>query len=84
MISDAFGVKKPDAAIFRSLMATLDVDAPQSWFVGDDPKADIWGAKQVGLRACWIERYAPWPDDLPRCYDARVTDASQLRRAVFE
>jgi len=84
VISDAFGVKKPEPAIFRHLIETLGIDPAQSWFVGDDPTADVWGAKQVGLRACWIERHAAWPDALPRCYDARVTDAEQLRAVLFD
>jgi len=83
VISDAFGAKKPDPAIFLNLIDTLGIDPAQSWFVGDDPTADVWGAKQVGLRACWIERHAAWPDELPRCYDARVTDAGQLRAVLF-
>ena len=84
LISESFGAKKPDPSIFRSLIASLDVDPAQSWFVGDDPRADVWGAKQVGLRACWIERYAPWPDDLSRCYVARVIDAVELHRVLFD
>ena len=84
VISDAFGVKKPDPTIFRSLIDALGIDPAQSWFVGDDPRADVWGAKQVGLRACWIERYAAWPDELPRCYDVRVTNAEQLRAVLFD
>lgn len=84
VISDAFGAKKPDPAIFLSVIDTLGLAAAQSWFVGDDPRADVWGAKQVGLRACWVERYTAWPAELPRCYDARVTDARQLRGVLFD
>ena len=72
VISAAFGVKKPAPEIFRHLTDALQIEPRQSWFVGDDPVADIWGAKQVGLRTCWVERYAAWPADLPRCYDARI------------
>lgn len=72
VISAAFGVKKPAPEIFRHIVERLQVDPAQSWFVGDDPRADIWGAKQVGFKTCWIERYSAWPDDLERRYDARV------------
>ena len=84
LISEAFGVKKPHPTIFASLIDALDIEPAQSWFVGDDPIADIVGAKRVGLRACWIERYAPWPHDQPHCYDARVADAAELRAVLFE
>lgn len=73
VISAAFGMKKPAPEIFRHLIDRLQIDPVQSWFVGDDPRADIWGAGQVGFKTCWVERHSAWPDDLPRCYDARVT-----------
>ena len=72
MIRPAFGVKKPAPEIFRRLIDQLQIDPAQSWYVGDDPRADIWGAAQVGFKTCWVERYSPWPADLSRCYDARV------------
>jgi FMN phosphatase YigB (HAD superfamily) len=50
----------------------------RTWFVGDDPTADVWGAKQVGLSAAWIPRHVAWPDDLPMCQDARLSDASEV------
>ena len=74
VISGAFGAKKPDPTIFKHLLIQLGIDPNRSWFIGDDPRSDIWGAKQVGFRTIWVERYTPWPDDLPRCYDASVTD----------
>lgn len=74
VISSAFGIKKPAPEIFEHMIATLEIDPRRSWFVGDDPRADIWGAKQVDFRTCWVERYAAWPADLPRCYDARIRD----------
>jgi putative hydrolase of the HAD superfamily len=74
VISAAFGSKKPAPEIFRHMIESLAIDPVQSWFVGDDPKADVWGAKQVGFRTCWVERYSVWPADLPRCYDAHIDD----------
>ncbi len=76
VISSAFGMKKPAAEIFNHVTALLRIDPEQSWFVGDDPRADIWGAKQIGFQTCWVERYSAWPADLPRCYDARIADTS--------
>jgi len=72
VISASFGMKKPAPEIFRHMIERLNVDPERSWFVGDDPRADIWGARQVGFRTCWVERYSSWPPNLPRCYDARV------------
>ncbi len=58
VISAAFGMKKPAPEIFRHLTDQLHIDPALSWFVGDDPRADIWGAAQVGFKTCWVERYS--------------------------
>ena len=78
VISAAFGVKKPEPAIFRHALDQLGIRPAESWFIGDDPRADIQGARNVGFKTIWVERYSPWPDDLARCYDAHIT---QVRRA---
>lgn len=82
VISSAFGSKKPSPEIFQHIIATLQINPRQSWFIGDDPRADIWGAKQVGFQTCWVERHTPWPEDLPRCYDARVDQTIQCLAVV--
>ena len=82
VISAAFGAKKPAAGIFHHAIELLRIDPAQSWFVGDDPRADIWGANQTGFQTCWVERYSPWPEDLPRCYDARIAVTADILRIV--
>lgn len=77
VISAAVGMRKPAPEIFRHAIEMLGIDPRQSWFVGDDPRADVWGAKQIGFRTCWIERYSAWPEDLPRCYDAHIADTAE-------
>jgi len=72
VISSALGIKKPAPEIYGHMIQALGIDPTRSWFIGDDPRADIWGAKQAGFRTCWVERYSAWPEDLPHCYDARV------------
>lgn len=53
LISDAEGVAKPDAEIFRRALERLDVDAAHACYVGNHPEVDIWGAKAAGLHAIW-------------------------------
>jgi HAD superfamily hydrolase (TIGR01549 family) len=83
VISSVVGSRKPDREIFLYAAAQLGIIPNASWFVGDDPRADMWGASQFGLRTVWVERYKPWPDDLLRCYDARVTSMSEILEAVL-
>ena len=82
VISAALGSRKPDRAIFEHAAMQLGINPTQSWFVGDDPRSDVWGAKQFGFRAIWVERYLPWPADLPRCYDARIDDTAEIFKVL--
>jgi putative hydrolase of the HAD superfamily len=86
LISEEFGAAKPDRSIFVAMCSALGIDASASWFIGDHPVFDIWGASQVGFRTIWLERSTPWPGDCDRCYThtfPHVSAALQLlaRRA---
>jgi putative hydrolase of the HAD superfamily len=82
VISSAFGAKKPAAEIFQHMLRSLAIDPAHSWYIGDHPREDIWGAKQVGFHTCWVERYIAWPPDLPRCYDARIEYTPDCLNAI--
>ena len=61
VISGSFGVRKPEPAIFLEALARLEIAAPDAWFVGDNPVADIGGAMAVGMETVWLRRYGrPW------------------------
>ncbi len=64
IISEAEGVRKPDAEIFRRAAQRLGVELHECVMVGDNPHADIWGAMQVGMRTVWRQGYLPWPEEL--------------------
>jgi putative hydrolase of the HAD superfamily len=53
LISDAEGVAKPDAEIFRRALERLGVDAAYACYVGNHPDVDVAGAKAAGLKAIW-------------------------------
>ena len=63
-VSETFGTKKPDPAIFRAAAAHLGVAPAHILFVGDNPAADIVGAQSVGMAAAWLPSAQPWPDEL--------------------
>jgi FMN phosphatase YigB (HAD superfamily) len=50
------------------MCATLGIDPTASWFIGDHPVFDIWGAHRVGFRTIWLQKRIPWPDDRVPCY----------------
>lgn len=58
------GALKPDVAIFSGLLAAVGLDPPAIAHVGDDPHADMRGARAAGMRTVWLNRRgARWPAD---------------------
>jgi putative hydrolase of the HAD superfamily len=65
LVSDAIGAYKPSADAFRLLETTLGCSGSGLWYVGDNPVADIDGARSYGLRAVWLtDHAAPYPEGL--------------------
>jgi putative hydrolase of the HAD superfamily len=52
------GCEKPQAEFFGLLVSRLGVEPFEVLHVGDDPVADVWGAREAGLRAVLIDRNA--------------------------
>ncbi|BCL82234.1 hypothetical protein ccbrp13_46990 [Ktedonobacteria bacterium brp13] len=53
-ISEAFGVKKPEAAIFLAAASYVNLPPEQILFVGDHTYLDIWEAHAVGMKTVWL------------------------------
>ncbi|MBW4579019.1 MAG: HAD family hydrolase [Tildeniella nuda ZEHNDER 1965/U140] len=53
LISEIEQVRKPEPEIFRRAAQRLDVAVQDSVFIGDNPEADILGAKRVGMKTIW-------------------------------
>jgi len=59
------GAAKPDARIFAHLIEAAGVEARQVLHVGDDPLADVIGARLAGMQTAWLNRDARiWPAHL--------------------
>ena len=78
VISEEFGSKKPDPAIYAEALARLGAEAAESWFVGDCAVNDVVGAASAGLHAIWLERHGSWPEQYERVYAARVTKLREV------
>jgi FMN hydrolase / 5-amino-6-(5-phospho-D-ribitylamino)uracil phosphatase len=50
------GVLKPNPAVFRHVLAHAQLDPEQALHVGDDPIADVQGARNVGMHSLWMNR----------------------------
>ena len=65
IVSEEAGYRKPDPRIFRDALEAMGLAAPeQVMFVGDNPEADIDGAKRFGMKAAWVRRGRDYPVDL--------------------
>lgn len=54
IVSEAIGLRKPDPRIFKYASDELGCSPNECIFVGDNPKADIEGAKKVGMRTIFF------------------------------
>ncbi|MDE2348451.1 MAG: HAD-IA family hydrolase [Gammaproteobacteria bacterium] len=59
------GAAKPDPRMFAALAASAGVPAADILHIGDDPLADVEGARRAGMQAVWLNRDArAWPPEL--------------------
>ena len=79
LISEAEGVAKPDAEIFRRATDNLGVSSDQAVMIGDNPEADIRGAKSCGMKAIW-KRDEYW--EAPEIVDAVIDDLDELPSTI--
>ncbi|MFN2460786.1 MAG: HAD family hydrolase [Candidatus Velthaea sp.] len=82
LVSDEVGFAKPDAAAFAKLVDALGVARECCWYVGDNPKIDVAGAKKAGLHGVWYDaRAATYPSDATPP-DLRITALDELLALV--
>ena len=82
VVSEAFGVKKPDPSIFLEAARQMLVEPGDCWFVGDHPLKDIWGSKQIGFMAGWVHRGRPWSPEIEPCYDVSGENFADVMKQV--
>jgi len=63
-ISSEVGFKKPAKEFYQKLLDTYKLDPKESIMIGNDIKADIEGARAVGLNTLYIHsNISPWEDE---------------------
>jgi putative hydrolase of the HAD superfamily len=56
------GMLKPDPRIFTMLLEAAEVPPERAIHVGDDPEADVEGARRAGVQPVWLNRDgSEWP-----------------------
>jgi putative hydrolase of the HAD superfamily len=61
VVTGALPAGKPDRRAFRAVLEALEVDPPETVFVGDNPEADIKGAAAAGLVTVQVVRDGETP-----------------------
>jgi len=87
LVSETENLRKPDRRIFERAAQQLGVTADQCIFVGDNPEADVVGARDAGMLAVWYKGVMAWPAGLAAAERAvttlsEVLDLPMLRRSA--
>jgi putative hydrolase of the HAD superfamily len=65
LCSEELRCYKPHRSVFLAACDALGVEPGDAAYVGDNPRADVVGARNAGMTSVWINRRGrPWPDDL--------------------
>ena len=67
--SEEMGVEKPDSLVFAEVLRRLNFDADQCLMIGDDPVADLFPARDLGMHTVMTTEFAAsgrtsWDGDL--------------------
>lgn len=75
VISEAEQIRKPQPEIFQIALSKLKTTAKTSVYIGDNPQADVVGAKKAGLKAIW-KRNQFWCE--PTEADAVINELDEI------
>jgi HAD superfamily hydrolase (TIGR01549 family) len=66
LVSEEFGVSKPDPLIFHEALRLAGVRPEEAIFVGDSAEFDMVGAHAAGIPTVWVNRQQrPWTEPGP-------------------
>ncbi|WP_432014972.1 HAD family hydrolase [Streptomyces cucumeris] len=64
-VSGEVGTRKPERRLFEAAAAECGASlSTGGWMVGDNPEADIGGARAAGLRTLWVANGRKWAHGL--------------------
>jgi putative hydrolase of the HAD superfamily len=66
ILSTQFGFRKPDSRLFTIASILLDIMPAESVYIGNDPEADVRGAKQIGMQTILLDRKSEQRNPEPR------------------
>ena len=89
LCSCEYATRKPAAAFFRLALLKAGLRPEEAWYVGDNPRADVFGAHRAGLFPVYYDnRDIPCPyrspadEQIPDCPHLRITGWGELPAAL--
>ncbi|MBI2171130.1 MAG: HAD family hydrolase [Chloroflexi bacterium] len=76
--SEKAGAYKPDARAFRLILKEVQVRAEECLYVGDSQHDDVQGARDVGMKAAWVNRHGVKLDPKYPAPDYQISDLREL------
>lgn len=80
--SEAARAYKPHSASFRLIMDMLGVKAEECVYVGDNQFDDVMGAREVGMKAVWLNRKETAPDPQLPLPDHQIRSLTELLQVL--
>ena len=72
------GVAKPDPRAFQMVAESAGIPVERWLYVGDDPHADVVGARSAGMATAWVHRHEKqWPVGIQRA-DHEFVDLREM------
>ncbi|MBA3449736.1 MAG: HAD family hydrolase [Chloroflexia bacterium] len=82
VISEDFGVAKPDPAIFQEALHKAGSRADQAVYIGDSVEFDMTGARAAGIPSVWLNRYGASWSEMGWSPDRQIASLQELPRLV--
>lgn len=78
-IEGAFGVGKPEPAVYYHALESLDSSPEETWMVGDNLEFDVFAPMRLGIYGVWVDHAGVGlPDDIPMRPDRIIQSISEL------
>ena len=83
VVSEDFGTRKPEPAIFRHALELIGAESESTLFVGDNVEHDIMGAFRMNMQTAWMCLGRTWEAKLPYP-DYVVNEIWEVEKVVFQ
>ena len=89
LCSCEYATRKPAPAFFRLALTRAGLEPEEAWYVGDNPRADVFGAHRAGLFPVHYDNpdipcpyRSPEDELIPDCPHLRITEWGELLTAL--